>query len=151
MNAGDVPPVLFPALSLQLPLTVVLAVSGPAYVVALHDEMPEPPLSDPWKTTWTGWLYQPLLSGGRSKVMLLIVGPEPSYLIDTPPDAVLPALSVQLALADPPPPNVPELQDAIPERLSLPDALKPTGWLYQSPESGPRDSETWTEGGVRRT
>jgi hypothetical protein len=56
LNAGDVPPVEFPALSLQLPLTVVLEVSGPAYVTALHEPIPEPP-SEPWKTTWTGWLY----------------------------------------------------------------------------------------------
>src|SRR6476469_7154905 len=43
LNAGDVPPVEFPALSRQLPLTVVLDVSGPAYVVALHPARPEPP------------------------------------------------------------------------------------------------------------
>src|SRR5262249_25517904 len=77
LNAGEVPPVLLPALSRQLPLTVVLDVSGPAYVVALHPASPEPP-SEPWNTTWTGWLYQPSLSGGRSKVMLSIDGPEAS-------------------------------------------------------------------------
>src|SRR5262245_43944528 len=36
----------------------------------------------------------------------------------------------------------------MPERLSLPEAAKSTGWLYQLPESGPRESDTLTEGGV---
>src|SRR5262249_51884045 len=39
LNAGDVAPVEFPALSLQLPLTVVLEVSGPAYVTVLQEAM----------------------------------------------------------------------------------------------------------------
>jgi hypothetical protein len=39
--------------------------------------MPEPP-SEPWNTTWTGWLYQPLLSGARSKLTLSIDGPDES-------------------------------------------------------------------------
>ena len=43
---------------------------------------------------------------------------------------------------------VPELHEAIPDRLSLPLALKSTGWLYQLPESGPRDREMLTDGGV---
>jgi hypothetical protein len=67
-------------------------------------------------------------------------------LTDTPAVAVLPALSVQLA--DESPGIVPELHEATPERLSLPEAEKLTGWLYQSPESGPRESETLTDGGV---
>jgi len=122
-------------------------VSGPPYVVAVHDEMPDPP-SDPWKTTWTGWLYQPLLSGGRSKVMLSIDGAPASYFTPTPAEAELPALSVQLAVPEPPPPSVPPLHEAIPERLSLPLAPKSTGCLYQSPKSGPRESEALTDGGV---
>jgi hypothetical protein len=125
---------------------VVLVVSGPWYTTSLHDEMPEPP-SLPWNVTWTGWLYQPLLSGGRSNVMLSIDGADASYFTLTPVDAELPALSVQVAVADPPP-TVPPLQDAMPERLSLPLAPKSTGWLYQSPESGPRESEALTDGGV---
>jgi hypothetical protein len=64
----------------------------------------------------------------------------------TPADAVFPALSVQLAAV--PPGIVPDVHDAIPERLSLPWAAKSTGWLYQLPESGPRETETLTEGGV---
>jgi hypothetical protein len=55
---------------------------------------------------------------------------------------------VQLAATDPPPPIVPELHDAMPERLSLPDAWKSTGRLYQPFESGPRESERLTAGGV---
>ena len=115
--------------------------------MAVQDEMPEPP-SEPWKTTWTGWLYQPLLSGGRSNVMLSIVGADASYFTPTPAEAELPALSVQLAVPEPPPPSVPRCTTAIPERLSLPLALKSTGWLYQSPTSGPRESEALTDGGV---
>jgi hypothetical protein len=36
----------------------------------------------------------------------------------------------------------------MPDRLSLPDAWKSTGWLYQPSESGPRESERLTAGGV---
>jgi hypothetical protein len=36
----------------------------------------------------------------------------------------------------------------MPERLSVPDAWKSTGWLYQPFESGPRESERPTAGGV---
>src|SRR5262245_9183027 len=78
--------------------------------------------------------------------MLSIDGPEASYFTLTPAEAELPALSVQ------PPPDAPGIvppeHDAIPERLSDPDTLKSTGWLYQSPTSGPRASETLTDGGV---
>ena len=67
-------------------------------------------------------------------------------MIETPAEAELPALSVQ------PPPEepgiVPPEHDAMPDRLSLPLALKSTGWLYQLPESGPRESEMLTDGGV---
>ncbi len=73
LNAGDVPPARLPALSVHVPLTVVLVVSGPGYVTSVHEAMPEPP-SLPWKVTRTGWLYQPLLSGGRSNVMLSMEG-----------------------------------------------------------------------------
>src|SRR4051812_50090369 len=75
-----------------------------------------------------------------------IDGPEPSYFTPTPADAVLPAASVQLAAV--PPGIVPDVHEATPDKLSLPCALKSTGWLYQSPESGPRDNEMSTDGGV---
>src|SRR3954468_5087796 len=75
-----------------------------------------------------------------------IDGPEPSYFTPTPAEAVLPAASVQLAAV--PPGIVPDVHEATPDRLSLPCALKSTGRLYQSPESGPRESEMLTDGGV---
>jgi hypothetical protein len=59
---------------------------------------------------------------------------------------VFPAASVQLAPVLPG--IVPDEHEAIPDRLSLPLALKSTGWLYQLPESGPRESEMLTDGGV---
>jgi len=43
---------------------------------------------------------------------------------------------------------VPELQEATPERPSLPLAAKSTGWLYQPFVSGPRASDADTPGGV---
>ena len=66
----------------------------------------------------------------------------------TPAEPLLPALSLQLALTDPPPPNVPELHEAMPDRLSEPLAWKSTGWLYHPFESGPRESATETDGRV---
>src|SRR3954452_18201049 len=75
-----------------------------------------------------------------------IDGPEPSYFTPTPAEAVLPAASVQLAAV--PPGIVPDVHEATPDRLSLPCALKSTGWLYQSPDSGPRDNAMPTDGGV---
>ena len=44
--------------------------------------------------------------------------------------------------------ELPELHEAIPERLSEPLAWKSTGWLYQPFESGPRESATDTDGRV---
>ena len=136
---------VLPALSRHVPLTVVLGVSGPEYVIALHDAMPEP-ASEPWIVTWTEWLYQPFASGGRSKVMLSIEGPAASYFTVAAADAVLPALSEH----DPAdaPGIVPDEHDATPDRLSLPDVANPTGWMYQSPTSGPRESAMLTDGGV---
>ena len=122
-------------------------VSGPLYVVDVQEAIPDPP-SLPRYVTVTGWLYQPSLSGGRSGLTPSTDGAPASYWIGTPALPTLPALSVQLAETPLPPPNVPELQLATPERLSLPRAAKPTGWLYQPFESGPRASETETAGGV---
>ena len=60
-----------PALSVQVPLTLVAAALGPAYVVgAVHDAIPENEL--PWKLTLTGWLYQPFKSGGRARVAVAV-------------------------------------------------------------------------------
>ena len=43
----------------------------------MHELMPEP-LSVPWNVTWTAWLYQPLLSAGRSSVTLSMDGADAS-------------------------------------------------------------------------
>ncbi len=59
---------------------------------------------------------------------------------------------MQLPPTEPPltsgPPYVLELQPEIPERLSLPLAVTPTGWLYQPFASAPRARETETPGAV---
>jgi hypothetical protein len=52
-----------PALSTQVPKTVALRLEGPAYVVDVHDTMPEN--EDALTAAGTGWLYQPPESGGR--------------------------------------------------------------------------------------
>ena len=53
-----------PALSMQLPLRLADAESGPEYVTgAVHEAIPEKEL--PLKGAVTGWLYQPFRSGGR--------------------------------------------------------------------------------------
>src|SRR5919108_1782688 len=60
-SGRDAVPVL-PALSRHEPLTVVPAVSGPAYVAAgEHESRPEVP-SLPVKPTLSAWLYQPFAS-----------------------------------------------------------------------------------------
>ena len=85
---------VLPALSVQLPVTVAVELSGPEYVPGVHEAMPEKEL--PLTVAATGWLYQPLESGGRDGVTET-VGVEASYgnglLVAL---AVLPALSVQL-------------------------------------------------------
>jgi hypothetical protein len=56
---------VLPALSVQLPATVALGASGPAYVIAgVHEAMPEK--AAPANEKETGWLYQPLQSGARA-------------------------------------------------------------------------------------
>ncbi len=57
---------------------MALAVAGPAYVVEVHDAMPENEL--PWNAKATGASYQPLESGGRDGVAVA-VGEEVSTLI----------------------------------------------------------------------
>jgi hypothetical protein len=55
-----------PALSVQLPLRLADAESGPAYVTgAVHEAIPEKEW--PLKAAVTGWLYQPFASGGRAR------------------------------------------------------------------------------------
>ena len=65
LSAKD-PGVLFPALSTQEPASVVLAVSGPEYVVEPVQEAMPDVASVPANATATGLVYQPPLVGGRA-------------------------------------------------------------------------------------
>src|SRR4051794_6567699 len=96
-----------PAASRHVPLTFVLALSGPEEVPEVHESIPEV-ASEPLKATSTPWLYQPSLSGPRDGVGVTDGG-VPSYL--KPSDwvaEVLPALSRQL------PPTFAELESGPP-------------------------------------
>src|SRR5919108_2329005 len=66
-NARDADAV-FPALSLHVPLTVVPAVSGPAYVASGEQESSPDVPSLPVKPTLSAWLYQPFASAPRDGV-----------------------------------------------------------------------------------
>src|ERR671922_843221 len=59
---------VFPALSLHVPLTVVPAVSGPAYVASGEQESTPDVPSVPVKPPWSAWLYQPFASTPRDGV-----------------------------------------------------------------------------------
>jgi hypothetical protein len=139
-NGGGVP--ALPALSVQPPDELAFLLSGPAYVICgLHESMPEA-ASVPLQLIWTGWLYQPLVSGARFAAAVT-VGGVASYLNPRLVAAeVLPALSVQvplaLALAESGPVYVIEVQDAIPDVASLPLQLIPTALLNQPLWSGER-------------
>ncbi len=68
-----------PALSVQLPLRLADAESGPAYVTgAVHEAIPEKELA--LKAAVTGWLYQPFAFGPGVR-FAAIVGLEISTLI----------------------------------------------------------------------
>lgn len=56
--------------------------SGPANIVELQEAIPETE-SVPWKLRPTGWLYQPLWSGGRSGLNETTVGGVRSIPIQT--------------------------------------------------------------------
>lgn len=108
-----------------------------------------PDTEAPLTAAATGWLYQPLESGGRARTTET-AGPEPSYsncvLVAL---AILPALSTQL------PPTVavllsgPEyvlgVQETIPEK-DFPLTVAVTGWVYQPLKSGGRDGATDADG-----
>ncbi len=64
-KANDPLPPWFPAASVQEPVTVAPALSGPAYVCFVHEATPDV-VSAPVNETSTGWLYQPLPSGVRA-------------------------------------------------------------------------------------
>lgn len=62
-RTAKLPVEVFPALSVQLPLSVVLLVSGPLYVLfELHDAVPEV-ASDPFQDTSTVELSHPFAFG----------------------------------------------------------------------------------------
>jgi hypothetical protein len=87
----------FPALSLQLPETEALELSGPEYMAGkpqLALSIPET-ASDFVQLRPTGLEYQPLKSGLRPG-LTEIVGPVASYLMESPTVAEFVALSVQV-------------------------------------------------------
>ena len=69
-----------PATSVQVPLTVAVPESGPAYVTLVQDAMPDV-ASVPAVVTPRAWLYQPFASGARWGVIALAVGGVASRLI----------------------------------------------------------------------
>jgi hypothetical protein len=79
---NDRAPLTFPALSVQLPVTVAPAESGPPYVVDVQPLIPERP-SDPENETPTGLVYHPPPSAPRAADALVTVGGVESFLIVT--------------------------------------------------------------------
>src|SRR5689334_15247846 len=85
----------------------------------------------------TGWLYQPLWSAGRLRVVCTEAGAVLSYAkaSDDAAADVFPALSVQapltVRLVPSGPVYVPLSQLAIPLSASRPELCQSTGWLYQ--------------------
>src|SRR5947207_10380813 len=129
-----VPPAELPAASRHEPDAEPEPSSGPEYVAELHESIPEV-ASVPAKATATGWLYHPLESGARP-ALAFTLGPVPSYFSPRPAGAeTFPALSVHVPATEAEPlsgpPYVADVQEAIPERLSVPEKLTPTAWLYQ--------------------
>jgi hypothetical protein len=107
----------------------------------------------PLQVIVTGWLYQPLTSGGRAGAAEPATGAVESYLSAKETEAALPAWSVQVALVAAPalsgPLYVTELgQLAIPEVLSLPFQLTVTGLLYHPFAFGARSGLGAKAGGV---
>jgi len=96
----------------------------------------------PANATPTSWLYQPFASGAREGDAVT-VGGVASYFREIDIGAeMFPALSVHVPEIVPEdesgPPYVELVHDAIPEVGSLPEAVTPTGWLYQPFASGVR-------------
>jgi hypothetical protein len=96
--------------------------------------MPET-VSEPWNATSTGWLYQPFASAalpgaGETPGAVASYWNESVLAAET-----LPALSVQVPVADAEPESGPEyvrlVQEAIPEVASVPETATSTAWLYQ--------------------
>src|SRR5207248_1750987 len=150
-NAVATAPLVFPALSLQVPLTETPLLSGPEYVTCVQDAMPEAASLPPYCTVnW--WLYQPFESGVRPRVPTTDVGAVASYLSAKEPVAVLPALSVHMPPTDAEPSSGPEyvawLHEPRPEVPSVPENETVSWWLYQPFASGPRPSVAEASGAV---
>ena len=64
---------VFPALSVQLPLALALAESGPVYVSEVHESIPDV-ASLPLQTIPTLLLNQPLWSGERAAFPVTLAG-----------------------------------------------------------------------------
>jgi len=93
---------LLPALSVQLPLLVAAAVSGPEYVSGARQEsIPDPPGSEPAQLIDSGALYQPAPLAGRLG-LAAVVGACVSYLTTKVRVELFPARSLQLPLTDVP-------------------------------------------------
>ena len=89
---------LFPALSVQLPVTVVPLVSGPLKSSwGRHEAIPEPPVSEPLQVIESGLRYQAAAFGGRLTLATL-VGACVSYLTMNGSEELLPAMSVHVPL-----------------------------------------------------
>jgi hypothetical protein len=70
LSPNDEDSLVLPARSRQLPVTAVPPLSGPPYVTAEQESIPDI-ASLPLKLTATGWLYQPFLSAPRSGLALV--------------------------------------------------------------------------------
>jgi hypothetical protein len=66
---------VFPALSVQEPVTAAAAPSGPPYVPDVHDATPDAP-SSPEKLNGTGLVSQPFASGPRAAEAVTLGGDE---------------------------------------------------------------------------
>ena len=144
---------LLPAWSVQPPIELALALSGPLYVsVALQESMPEV-ASVPLQLIETGRLYQPSWSAGRAG-LTATVGGVASYCRPKSSEALFPAKSVQLpwavALAPSGPAYMSDEHEAIPEVASVPCQSSRTALLYQPFASGDAGGGRAGEGGWRR-
>jgi len=73
LNGKLVAAEVFPALSVQVPLALALAESGPVYVIELHESIPEVG-SLPLQLMPTEALNQALWSGERAALAVTLVG-----------------------------------------------------------------------------
>ena len=124
----------FPALSLHVPVSEPVRLSGPVYVLgAEHLSSPET-ASLPENATDRGWLYHPFTSGSRAGVETTDGGVA-SYCKGNVCVPWLPATSKQEPVTAASERSGPEYitggQSSSPEVLSWPLKAKPTGCVYQ--------------------